>query len=358
MADKQLALHGGTPARTTPLPSVNDATGRTFGDEELALLEQVIRSGRLNRNSGSMVRQLEAGFAAWVGAAHCVASTSGTSALHLAVGALDLNPGDEVITTPITDFGTIIPILMQNGVPVFADIEPETWCLDPADVARQITPRTRAIIAVHLFGQPADLEPLLALAREYNLVLIEDCSQAYGTRYRDRPTGVQGQIGCYSLQQSKHMSAGDGGLTVTNDPALAWRMRLFADKGWPRDGDRVTYWLYPLHYDAAALGAPVAEFCRALAAEGIPAGAGYVPPVYHTPVLRELRTYGSSGFPFGSPYTERTGAEYKEALCPVAEAMSAGMLTLSDCEGFGDADIDDIDRALTKVATYYAGVKA
>ncbi|MGN6358757.1 MAG: DegT/DnrJ/EryC1/StrS family aminotransferase [Thermomicrobiales bacterium] len=415
MTDERLALHGGAPVRTAPLPSVNDASGRTFGDEELALLEQVIRSGRLNRNSGSMVRQLETGFAAWVGAAHCVASTSGTSALHLAVGALDLNPGDEVITTPITDFGTIIPILMQNGVPVFADIDPETWCLDPADVARKVTPRTRAIIAVHLFGQPADLDPLLALAREHNLVLIEDCSQAYGTRYRDRPTGVQGRIGCYSLQQSKHMSAGDGGLTVTNDPALDRRMRLFADKGWPRDGDRrthlflapnyrmtelqgavalaqlgkvggviarrrtiaarldacvsdlpglrpphqrdgdhVTYWLYPLHYDAAALGVPVAEFCRALAAEGVPAGAGYVPPVYHTPVLRELQTYGSSGFPFGSPYTTRTGAEYKEALCPMAEAMSARMLTLSDCEGFSDADVDDIDRALTKVATHYA----
>ncbi|MGN6756276.1 MAG: hypothetical protein ACTHMJ_07785 [Thermomicrobiales bacterium] len=98
----------------------------------------------------------------------------------------------------------------------------------------------------------------------------------------------------------------------------------------------------------------MAEFCRALAAEGVPAGAGYVPPVYHTPVLRELQTYGSSGFPFGSPYTTRTGAEYKEALCPMAEAMSARMLTLSDCEGFSDADVDDIDRALTKVATHYA----
>lgn len=415
IVDEKLALFGGTPVRTALLPTVEQASGRTFGDEELALLEMVIRSGRLNRNGGSMVQGLETEFAAWTGAAHCVASTSGTAALHLAVGVLDLNPGDEVITTPITDFGTVIPILLQNGVPVFADIEPETWCLDPAAVARQITPRTRAIIAVHLFGQPADLDPLLALARERNLVLIEDCSQAFGTRYKGHPVGIQGQIGCYSLQQSKHMSAGDGGLTVTNDATLAQRMRLFADKGWPREGelrthlflapnyrmtelqgavalaqlrkvdgviaarrtvaerldacvsdlpglrvpqthsgDHVTYWLYPLHYDAGALGTPATEFCRALHAEGISVAAGYVAPVYHTPVLRELRTYGTSGFPFNSPYTTRTGVEYREALCPVAEAMMERMIRIGICETLTEADTDDIDRALTKVAAHYA----
>lgn len=420
MADTTLALFGGPPVRAMPLPTVEDASGRTFGGAELALLTEVIHSGRLNRNGGTMVRRLEEEFADWTGARYCTASTSGTAALHLAVGALDLEPGDEVITTPVTDFGTVIPILMQNGIPVFADIEPETWCLDPADVARKITPRTRAIIAVHLFGQPADLDPLLALAHEHGLVLIEDCSQAYGTRYKGRPTGVQGHIGCYSLQQSKHLSAGDGGLTVTDDEALARRMRLFSDKGWPRgageprthlflapnyrmselqgavalaqlrkvdgvitarreaaarldaclsdlpglrpprarEGDRVTYWLYPVHYDAAVLGVGVAEFCRALAAEGIPAAPGYVAPVYHTPVLRELRTYGTSGFPFNSPYTTRTGAEYGEALCPVAEAMTERMCRMPICETLTDADVRDIDAALTKVATHYAGVRA
>lgn len=420
MVDEALALFGGAPVRTAPLPSVEDASGRTFGDEELALLERVIRSGRLNRNGGTIVWQLETEFAAWAGARHCAASTSGTAALHLAIGALDLDPGDEVITTPITDFGTVIPILLQNGIPVFADIEPETWCLDPADVERKITPRTRAIIAVHLFGQPADLDPLLAIAREHGLVLIEDCSQAFGTRYRGRPTGVQGHIGCYSLQQSKHLSAGDGGLTVTDDEALARRLRLFSDKGWPRgdgelrthlflapnyrmtelqgavalaqlgkldgiiaarraaaarldaclsdlpglrpprtrEGDRATYWLYPIHFDAGALGVTAAEFCRALQAEGIPASAGYVAPMYQVPVLRELRTYGTSGFPFNSPYTARTGAEYREGSCPVAEAMATRMIRLGICETLTEADLIDIDCALTKVATHYAGARA
>lgn len=415
MANETLALFGGTPVRTAPMPTTDDASGRTFGDEELVLLEQVIRSGRLNRNQGGMVKALEQEFAAWAGAQYCVASTSGTSALHLAVAALDLNPGDEVITTPITDFGTIIPILMQNGVPVFADVEPETWCLDPADVARKITPRTRAIMAVHLFGQPADLDALLDLCRQHNLILIEDSSQAFGTRYKGRPTGNQGQIGCYSLQQSKHMSAGDGGLTVTNDEAIAKRMKLFMDKGWPREGnlrthlllglnyrmtelqaavaraqlqkvdgviqrrrqvaarlnaavqhlpgfrvpqvrpdDHVTYWLYPIHFDAAAVGATCAKYCQALQAEGIPAYAGYVAPMYQVPVLRDLQTYGSSGFPFGSPYTERTGAEYKTALCPEAEAMAEKMIRILICEGFSDADTDDVIRALQKVSAHFA----
>ncbi len=409
---ERLAIAGGQPVRTTPLPSVMDAWGRTFGAEELALLEEVIRSGCLGRNGGTMVRRLEVAFAAWVGADHCVASTSGTAALHLAVGALHLNPGDEVITTPITDFGTVIPILMQNAIPVFADIDPENWCLDPADVARKITARTRAIIVVHLFGQPADLAPLQALAQEHSLTLIEDCSQAYGTRYQGRPVGIQGQIGCYSLQQSKHISAGDGGLTITNDPNLARQMRLFSDKGWPRDdgprthlflapnyrmtelqgavalaqlqkvdtiigkrreiaaqldacisdlpglrtpqyhpADLVSYWLYPVHYDERVFNRPVHEFCQAMRAEGMPLSPGYVRPVYHTPVLRELRTYGESGFPFNSPYTTRTGAEYTTALCPQAEVMISRMLTIGINEGWTAADLADVDQALSKVAS-------
>jgi perosamine synthetase len=416
MTRETLALFGGTPVRTAPMPTTDDASGRTFGDEELALLEQVVRSGSLNRNQGGMVKELEQEFARWVGTSYCVASTSGTSALHLAVAALDLNPGDEVITTPITDFGTIIPILMQNGVPVFADIEPETWCLDPADVARKITPRTRAVIAVHLFGQPADLDPLLDLCRQHNLVLIEDASQAFGARYKGRPTGTQGHIACYSLQQSKHMSAGDGGLTVTNDEAIARRMKLFMDKGWPREGtlrthlflglnyrmtelqgavaraqlkkvdgainrrrqvaaqldeavgkipglrvprvranDRVTYWLYPIHFAGAVVGTTCTEYCKALQAEGIPAYGGYVAPMYQVPVLRDLQTYGSSGFPFGSAYTERTGAEYKEALCPTAEAMAEKMIRILICEGFSEADTSDVVRALQKVSAHFAG---
>lgn len=414
MTPEALAIEGGTPVRNRPLPTTDDASGRTFGDEELALLTEVIRSGRLNRNVGSMVAQLEQEFAAWSGARCCVASSSGTAALHLAVAALNLNPGDEVITTPITDFGTIIPILMQNGVPVFADVEPETWCLDPFDVARKITPRTRAIMVVHLFGAPADLDPLLELCRKHGLVLIEDSSQAFGTRYKGRPTGVQGHIGCYSLQQSKHMSAGDGGLTITNDPELARRMKLFQDKGWPREGDlrthlflglnyrmtelqgavaraqlqkvegviarrraaaaRIdaaiagipglrpsvlregdhhTYWLYPLHVESEALGVSCAEFCRLLTAEGVPAYPGYVTPMYQVPVLRELQTYGASGFPFDSAYTERSGAEYKEALCPTAEAMADSMLRILLCEGYTDQDADDVARALRKVAAHF-----
>ena len=192
-----LARDGGTPVRDTPLPSVSNASGRTLGAEEIRAVEAVIDSGRLNRTIApdSRVTALERGFGAWLGVPEVVASTSGTSALHLAVAALDPNPGDEIIVTPITDFGSVIPILAQNAVPVFADVDPVTWCVDPESIRANITDRTRAIMVVHLFGQPADLDPILAIAAEHDIPVIEDCSQAYGATIKGRKVGTFGTMG-------------------------------------------------------------------------------------------------------------------------------------------------------------------
>ena len=132
---------------------------------------------------------------------YAVASTSGTAAIHVALGALDLNPGAEVITTPITDLGTIIPIIQQNAIPVFGDVD-ASFNLDPIDLERKITPRTKAIIAVHLFGNPCDMDALIAVARRHRLALIEDCSQAHFAEYRGRLVGTLGDFGCFSFQQS------------------------------------------------------------------------------------------------------------------------------------------------------------
>jgi dTDP-4-amino-4,6-dideoxygalactose transaminase len=412
-----LARFGGTPVRTAPLPSVANADGRTIGREEIQAVEAVLQSGRLNRTMtpASRVAALEAGFAEWLGVPHVVASTSGTSALHLAVAAIDPNPGDEIIVTPITDFGSVIPIIAQNAVPVFADVDPVTWCIDPASAAANVTDRTRAIIAVHLFGQPADLDPLLAIARDNGIPLIEDCSQAYGATYHGRRVGTFGDIACFSLQQSKHITSGDGGLTATRDGALARRMRLFADKGWPRDGEirthlfygvnyRMTelqgavagaqlaklddviadrrhaghlltsliedlpgisipalpgdgesvFWLFPVNVDAAKAGASVGELCAAIAMEGIPASAGYVTPLYLTPALAEGKTYGTSHFPFDSPYTTRSYTDYQPGLCPNAERMGSAMFTVPINERYTDDDVRDIAAAIRKVVTAYA----
>lgn len=412
-----LARFGGPKVRRSPLPTVAEASGRTFGEEELDALAEVIRSGRLNRTvapHGATAR-LEAEFGRWLGAAHVIASTSGTAALHLAVAAIDPEPGDEVIVPPITDFGSVIPILMQNAVPVFADVDPVTYCLDPRSVEQNITARTRAIIAVHLFGQPADLGGLLDVARRHGVPLIEDCAQAYGTTYKGQMVGTFGEIACFSLQQSKHITCGDGGLTVTANPDWARRMRLFSDKGWPREGElrthlhlgvnyRMTelqaavalaqlakldsviarrqsagklltrlldglpgveipplpersessFWLFPIKVNPDVLGVSVAELVASILAEGISASAGYVKPMHLTPALAEGNTYGKSGFPFNSPYTTRRCSDYREGLCPVAEGMGSAMMTVPINERFIGQDVHDIAAGIEKVVRHYA----
>jgi perosamine synthetase len=231
---QRLAIDGGTPLRTRPFPTINDALGRQLGAEELALLTEVIQSGQLNRNNGTKVAALESAWAEMFGSGRAVATTSGTAAIHAALGALPLNPGDEVITTPITDWGTVGPILAQGCVPVFADVDPRTYCLDPEQVERRVTGRTRAIIAVHLLGHPCDMDALLDITRRHNLFLIEDCAQAMLARWDGRLVGTMGDLGCFSLQQSKVITTGDGGMTIAGDEQLVTRAALFADKGWPR----------------------------------------------------------------------------------------------------------------------------
>jgi dTDP-4-amino-4,6-dideoxygalactose transaminase len=399
---EKLARDGGRPVRTEPLPSVMEASGRRLGDEEVKAAERVLRSGMLSATWGAEVPALEREFAELVGADHAVACSSGTAALHLAVAAVNPEPGDEIITTPISDMGTVIPILMQNAVPVFADVDPVTGILDPAAVEAAITPRTRAVMVVHLFGRPAPVRELRELCDARGLVLIEDCAQSYLAPVGDTVVGRIGHIGCFSLQQTKHITAGDGGLVVTDDAALARRMRLFADKGWPRDTDERTYlflslnyrmtelaaavtraqlprlrgvvddrraaaartsaaladlagvtvppdpgdhvyWLYPLILDPAVAG-DMHEWAAALAAEGVPANGGYLTgPLYAAPVLRDRVTYGESGYPIGA-------VEYPPGLCPTAEELIARrLLVLPWNENYTEADTDDIVAAVRKV---------
>lgn len=355
----KLAIHGGEPVRTEPFPS-----GKDIGAEELALVTEVIESKRLCLHGGEKVPLFEARFAEHYGVRHCTASTSGTSALHVAVGGINPNPGDEIITAPITDMGTIVAILAQNCIPVFADIDPDTYNVSPASISERITDRTAAIMPVHLFGNPCDMDAIMRIAREHNLHVIEDTSQSYGTMYRGRRAGTIGDIGSFSLQQSKHITTGDGGLTITDDDALGERIHLFANKGWPNYSalgareyrifgfcyrmteltaavglaqlpklDRITagfnwagdllteklqgipgiqppittpggvhtYWHYALRVDEQELGMSNVEFARACVAEGAPCGAGYIGcPIYMYEALRKKNIYGDTLFPFDS----------------------------------------------------------
>ncbi|WP_159618489.1 DegT/DnrJ/EryC1/StrS family aminotransferase [Ruania rhizosphaerae] len=398
-----LAIDGGTPVRAEPLPSPLTASGRTIGAEEEQAVLRVLRSGMLSGVWGTEVAALTREFADLIGTEHAVACSSGTAALHLAVAAVDPAPGEEIIVPPISDMGTVFPVIAQNAVPVFADVDPATGCLDPAAVQRAITPRTRAIIAVHLFGKPAPVHELRRIAEGAGALLIEDCAQAYLAPVGDQLVGSVGHIGCFSLQQYKHITAGDGGLVTTDDPALARAMRLFADKGWPRDTGERTYLSFALNYRMTELVAAVARaqlrklpevvhrrregaarladlltdspgptlptdtgdhvywylplllegldapglrrYAAALTAEGVPSLAGYLArPLYAEPAVRDSAAYGGSGFP------TRGAADYSDGLCPVAEALIERRLVVIPWnENFSAGDIDDIATAIGRV---------
>lgn len=245
------------------LPSDQEASGRTLGEEELALLAEAIRSGTLTSTKGAYVKRLEEAFASTLGIEYAYACSSGTSAIHTAVAALDPEPGDEIITSPITDMGALTPILYQGAIPVFADVDPQTYNLTAATIAPCLSPRTKAIIVTHLFGNPCPMEAIMALARAHNIPVIEDCAQAFLARYHENFVGTIGTIGCFSLQQGKHMTTGEGGLVVTQDPALARRMFLFINKAWGY-GDA-----QPDHY-FLALNSRMSELQGAVAVAQLP----------------------------------------------------------------------------------------
>ncbi len=181
---------------------------------------------------GDEVAAFEREFAAYCGSAEAIGVNSGTSALHLALVAAGIGPGDEVITVPFTFVATVSAIVYAGATPVFVDIEPEYYMLDPARLEAAITPRTRAIVPVHLYGQPADMDPILEIARRRGVMVIEDAAQAHGAEYKGRRCGSFGEMGCFSFYPGKNLGAyGEGGAVVTSDPRLADRIRLLRSWG-------------------------------------------------------------------------------------------------------------------------------
>jgi dTDP-4-amino-4,6-dideoxygalactose transaminase len=237
----RLAIDGGRPVvdPTAPLPTIANSSGRSLGAEELARLTEVIDSGSLGYITGTQTKALQDSFGAVYGTPHNVAVNSGTSSLHTALVYLNPEPGDEIICSPITDMGQIIAILMQLCVPVFVDIDPLTQNIDTTKIKAAVSPRTRGIVVTHIYGSPADMDPIMDIAAEHDLCVIEDCAQALLAYYKGRLCGTIGHIGCFSFQQSKHLTTGDGGMVITNDTHGARYGRQLAlchDKGWPRDG--------------------------------------------------------------------------------------------------------------------------
>jgi dTDP-4-amino-4,6-dideoxygalactose transaminase len=408
------AIEGGKPVREKPLPSVDDISGRYMGEEELRLLREVIESGRLFRYSGTKVKELEERFAEYFGVRYAVATTSGTAALHAALASTMINPGSEVITTPITDMGTVIPIIAQNSIPVFADVDPETINIDPDDVERKITDKTYAIIVVHVFGQPCEMNRIMEIAEKHDLYVIEDCAEAFLAEYKGKKVGTIGDLGAFSFQQSKHMTTGDGGILITDDEKLARNARFFTDKGWDRsisgprsyvsfglnyrmneltaavalaqlnrlkdvvekrrrvaswltkqlegidgitlpkviDGVKHSYWFYPIFIDYKRLGISNEQFAKALNAEGVSAGTWIGKPLYLGPIFLEKRMYGNSKCPFDCHYYNRE-IKYEPGICPNAEEVSRKLVVLGCNEKYTYEDTVDIATAVEKVAKYY-----
>ncbi|MCF6216875.1 MAG: DegT/DnrJ/EryC1/StrS family aminotransferase [Emcibacter sp.] len=226
----KLALLGGNPVRSEEFPAHN-----FIGDAEKKKVMEIMDSGVLSRflgvwhddfYGGDEVRAFEQEWAQSYQAKHGISVNSCTSGLYAAVGAAGVGPGDEVIVSPYTMAASVTAAVAFNAVPVFADIDPKNFCLNPQSIRAKITERTKAIIVVHLFGHPADMDEIMEIAASHNITVIEDCAQAPCATYKGRPVGTLGHMGVFSLNYHKHIHSGEGGIIVTNDDNLADRLAL------------------------------------------------------------------------------------------------------------------------------------
>ena len=405
-------MDGGEPAVQTPIPP-----RKRHGEIEKRYLAEVIDSDTLFFYLGTKVRELERRFAALYGKKHCVGCTSGTAAVHIAVASLQLPPGSEIITTSITDMGSLTGILYQGLVPVFADVESETLNMDPASVRAAVTPRTKAILVVHHAGLSADLNALLEIGREKGLVVIEDCAQAYGCEYDGELVGRRGCLASFSLNHFKHITTGSGGLIVTDDDHLRYLASLYLDKCFQREegirnpfflapnyqmtemqgavglaqlerlgeftqrrwqlgsrlserlagvegislqrirpGSKHSYFLFLFKIDLEELGCAAGEFAEALQREGVPAKAHLITggrPVYLYDIFQRRSAFPSSLYPFRSLDTG-VDRSYPPGLCPVAEDAFSRWITLELLENYADQTVDEIAFAIAKVAYHLA----
>lgn len=395
----QLAIHGGTPVRTKPFP-----VWPVYGDPEEQVVIRAIRSGKWGKLDGSEVAAFERDFAEYQGAKHGLAVVNGTVSLQIALMAAGIQAGDEVIVPPYTFLATATAVIAANATPVFADIELDTLNICPKAVETAITPRTRAIIPVHFGGLPADMDAIMAIAKRHNLIVIEDAAHAHGAEYKGHRAGSIGDIGSFSFQSSKNLTAGEGGFITTNNADLAERCRSIHNCGrrpghaWyehfvisanfrlsevqgallnaqlqrleeqtrcrdangrylaeqlrqipgikpqaiPPECTRHAFHLFCFRVDARELGAPRQAFLKALDAEGIPNFGGYPLPLYKQRLFLD-REFG--------PYAGCQGVDYAKTSCPNCETIcyeQGGWLEHRVLLGTRE-DMDDIVAAFRKV---------
>lgn len=411
-AEKQdLAINGGPAAKTAPY-----GKGVRFGKAEEEAAVAAIRSQKLwYKQGGTRVTAVEKTICEMWKVKHAVCCSSGTAAVHTALVMCGVEAGDEVIVNPCSDWGSVCGILALGAAPVFADIDEETFSLDPACVAKAITDKTRAIVMVHLGGYPARIREMLELARAKGVKLIEDCAQSPLTKLDGRPVGTFGDVGAFSTNDSKHVSCGEGGFVVTNDDETAHIARLFIDKGYERDrvrgggdvkfmgfnyrltelqaavldvqlrglpdqlrkrrayaerlmaglegadgirvmkpapGAEAGYWFVLTHLELEKLSVDRTEIAKAISAEGVACWGALAP-------ARTL--YGTSAIRDGTLYPlKRTGRAaflegrpYADGLCPVAERISDSVLSLMVNPFYTQQDADETAAGIRKVLEHY-----
>lgn len=201
-----------------------------IGQEEMENVIEAVRSGWIS-SKGPFIQKFESEFATYIGTKHGIATSNGTVALHLALTALGIGKGDEVLVPTLTFIAVANSVSYTGATPIFVDSHPCYWCMDPSDVERKITERTKAIITVHLYGHPCDMEPIMKLTREHQQYVIEDCAEAHGAEYKGRRVGSFGDISCFSFYGNKIITTGEGGMCLTNDEELAEKMRVLRDHG-------------------------------------------------------------------------------------------------------------------------------
>lgn len=414
----KLAFLGGEKVREKPFQQY-----AVIGEEERKRVKDVLDSGMLSGFiaragdhflGGPQVKELETLIRAYFNIKNAVAVNSATAGLHAALAACGVGPGDEVIVPPYTMSASATAIIMQNAVPVFADIEAETFCIDPAQVQDLITERTKAIVVVHLFGYPAGMEEIMSIAKKKGIYVIEDCAQAPGAIYKGKIVGTLGDIGVFSLNQHKTITCGEGGFAITDNDELALRMQLVRNHGEViaedmkvddidnivgfnyrmtelegavsvgqfrrldelndhriklaeylaqglskfkgivlpvvKKGNKHVYFTFAIKYDTKITGVPRDVFTKALNAEGIPCGTGYVRPIYMEPMYQKKIGYGKKGCPFSCHlYGGHTG--YGKGSCPVTEKMYGEELILLPVCKYPHTikDMDDVIKAFEKI---------
>ena len=407
-----LAIDGGEKVRQEPFPKRH-----LFGVEEraaaLALFDRAVESGDAIGYGGPEEKAYEEEFSAFMGGGYADLVNSGSSALYVALGALNLPAAGEVVVPPITDPGGVMPAALLNLVPVVADAWPGSFNAGPEQIEAVLSEHTRAIVVAHIAGEPADMDPILELARSRNLPVVEDCAQAHGARYKGKLVGRLGDIAAVSTMSGKHHATGpQGGVVFTLDEELYWEAKRFADRGKPFNTDagsnvraglnlngnelaaaigrtqvgklagiiarrrevarrihegmaglkgvspgrevadsEATYWFLRFHVDAGKLTVDKNGFAQAMVAEGIPVMPSYRHIPSEATWFRERKVFPGSDYPWGlSAYGGDRDAEFP---CPNAVESTESHFCLSIHENLGERECDDVLAALKKVEEAY-----